>query len=120
MIREGVMIGLLVAGPALILIASIGVLRMPDIYMRMQTATKASSVGAGTTLLAAAVHFQSLDAFGRVLAITAFIFFTTPLAAYLVARAAHRTGRPKWDRTRIDRLEEDQGQEPTSGPVGER
>jgi multicomponent Na+:H+ antiporter subunit G len=48
---------LLLLGSALMLIAAIGVLRMPDLFTRMQASTKAASLGAGAILLAVALYF---------------------------------------------------------------
>jgi len=46
---------LAVAGATLVLLAAIGVLRMPDLFTRMQAATKATTLGLGCLLTAAAV-----------------------------------------------------------------
>ncbi|MDW8215146.1 MAG: monovalent cation/H(+) antiporter subunit G, partial [Roseiflexaceae bacterium] len=51
-IQEIVSAGLLIAGTFLLLVAAIGIVRMPDIFLRMSAASKASSLGAGCVLLA--------------------------------------------------------------------
>ena len=49
---------LMISGALLMLIAALGVLRFPDLYMRVSAATKASTLGIGLSLAALAVAFQ--------------------------------------------------------------
>ena len=95
---------LLVIGAAFALIAAVGIVRMPDLFTRIQTATKASTLGVGCMLLAAAVHFGELGIAARALATMAFIFLTAPVAAHMIGRAAYFVGVPLWNRTIIDEL----------------
>jgi len=82
---------LLIAGSAFTLLATIGVLRFPDLYTRMHAASKAGAVGGGMILLA--VAFVSLDGSVALRAVVgaAFLLLTTPVSAHLLARASHRT-----------------------------
>lgn len=86
----------MVLGGAFMLLSAVGVVRMPDVYMRLQVASKASSLGAGLFMLAVAVHFAELDIVVRAVLVVAFIFLTTPVSAHLLGRAAHLTGVPLW------------------------
>ena len=95
---------LMILGAAFMLLASIGILRMPDLFMRMQAATKAATLGAGCMLAAVAVHFGELAITSRTLLVTAFVFITAPVAAHLIARAAYSVGTPLWEGTLIDEL----------------
>lgn len=92
------------AGTLLMLLASVGVLRMPDILMRMQAATKASSLGAALILVGVALQLDTLGSWVRVVAIVAFLFMTTPVAAHLIARASYHVGTPLSERTDPDEL----------------
>lgn len=94
----------LCCGSLLILIAALGVLRMPDAYMRLSVASKASTLGAGLVLAAAALHFGEAGLAGRVAAILVFISMTTPIGAHRIARAAYIAGIPLWECTRVDEL----------------
>jgi multicomponent Na+:H+ antiporter subunit G len=96
--------GLMVLGATLMLLAAIGVVRMPDLYSRMQSATKASSLGAGCLLLAVAVHFADPAITTRVLMIIVFILMTAPVSAHMIGRAAYFVGVPLWEGTTIDEL----------------
>lgn len=77
-------------GTALLLLAGVGVIRMPDLYMRMQTASKASTLGAGCVLLAAAMLCTDGSTSVRGVLAVVFLMMTTPIAAHLIARAGYR------------------------------
>lgn len=95
---------LLCSGLAFLLLASIGILRMPDVFMRASSSTKAATLGVGCVLLAAAVHFAELRVTTRALAAIAFLFLTAPVAAHMIVRAAYLTGVPLWEGTIGDEL----------------
>lgn len=96
---------LIITGTLLMLIASVGLLRMPDVYTRMHAATKAVSLGAGLILIGVAVEFGNLMVTTKAITTTVFIFLTAPVAAHLLARAAYFRKVPRWDKTVIDELE---------------
>ena len=83
---------LLILGALFTLLAAIGVVRLPDLYMRMHAASKAGVVGGGLVLLAVAV--ASIDAAVALRAImgVVFLILTTPVAAHLLARASYLAG----------------------------
>jgi len=97
--------GLMLVGAVLMLLAAVGVLRMPDLFTRMQASTKAASLGSGTALLAVALHFSEVSVAVRAILAVAFIFLTAPISAHMIARAAYFTGVPLWERTVTDDLE---------------
>jgi multicomponent Na+:H+ antiporter subunit G len=96
---------LMLVGAVLMLLAAVGVLRMPDVFTRMQASTKAASLGSGTALLAVALHFGELGVVVRALLAIAFIFLTAPISAHMIARAAYFMGVAIWERSVIDDLE---------------
>lgn len=91
-----------IAGSAFALLAAVGVLRMPDVFTRMQASTKASTLGLGCLLLGAALQFGDVAGFIRVLSIGAFLLLTTPVAGHVIARAAYLADVPLWDGTVLD------------------
>lgn len=97
--NEAVTITLMLVGAIFLLLAGMGVNRMPDLFMRMQAATKASTLGVGCTLIAVMVYFGSLQIAIRALLVVAFIFLTAPVAAHLIGRAAYFVGVPLWSGT---------------------
>jgi multicomponent Na+:H+ antiporter subunit G len=97
---------LVILGSSFAFIAALGVLRMPDFYMRMHAATKAGSFGALLLLLAAALYFGTLRSGITALAVIVFFYATTPVAAQTLAESAYRRGVKLWSRTLTDRLKE--------------
>jgi multicomponent Na+:H+ antiporter subunit G len=94
--------GLWIGGSAFALLAAIGVLRMPDVFTRMQASTKASTLGVGCLLIGATLQFGDFASLVRVLSIGAFILLTTPVAGHVIARAAYLADVPLWDGTVLD------------------
>jgi multicomponent Na+:H+ antiporter subunit G len=94
--------GLFIIGATLALLAGIGVLRMPDVFTRMQASTKASTLGLGCLLAAAALRNPELSFVIRAGSIAAFMLLTTAVSAHVIARAAARGGAPLWEGTVVD------------------
>jgi multicomponent Na+:H+ antiporter subunit G len=95
---------LMLIGAIFFLLAAVGVLRMPDLFTRMQPATKGTTLGIACTLLAVAVHFGDSGVTARALAAIAFFFVTTPVTAHLIGRASYFVGVPLWKGTVMDEL----------------
>lgn len=95
---------LFVIGSFLMFLAGIGLLRLPDIFLRMSAATKASTLGAGFILMAAALYFDDLGTTSRAIATIFFLLLTGPVAAHRIARAAYFDGAPLWAGTVRDDL----------------
>ena len=96
---------LLIIGSLFLLLAAIGVLRMPDLLMRIQVATKASTLGVGCMLLAVAVYFHDFAITMRAVLVIAFFLLTAPVAAHMIGRAAYFVGVPLWEETIVDELQ---------------
>ena len=95
---------LMIVGALFLLLAAVGVLRMPDVFTRLQPATKGTTMGIACTLLAVAVHFGDSSVTTRALATIAFFFLTAPVTAHLIGRASYFVGVPLWKGTLIDEL----------------
>ena len=91
-------------GALFVLLAGIGILRMPDTYLRMAVTTKAATLGVGLLLLAAALYFNDLSTTTRVLAIIVFILLTAPVGAHLIGRASYIVGNKLWEGSVMDDL----------------
>jgi multicomponent Na+:H+ antiporter subunit G len=95
-------LGLALAGTALILVAALGIVRLPDLLTRMHASSKAGTLGAALMLVGVAVTFAETAIVMRVLLIILFLFITAPLSAHMIARAGYRRGTPACDETVID------------------
>jgi len=91
-------------GALFILLAAIGLVRMPDLYLRISVTTKAATLGIGLLLGAAAIYFNQGAITTRVIAIIFFIFLTAPIGAHLLGRASYFTHVPLWGKSKVDRL----------------
>jgi len=98
---------LLVFGAALVLLSAVGVLRLPDSYLRCHAAGKAATLGVTFVLLAAALMLGGFGAWLRALLAAALLIATVPVATQLLARGAAAAGigldSTTADQTRHDR-----------------
>ena len=86
---------LLVLGGGFALVGAIGLLRLPDFYMRLHAPTKATTLGVGGALLAAmGLAWWRAEPGLQELLITLFLFITAPVSANLMAQAALHLNLP--------------------------
>ncbi len=79
----------LVFGAFFMLVGSIGMVRLPDLFMRLHAPTKSSTLGLGSFLIASMIFFAFQGRFGFAeLLITLLAFITAPVSANLIAQAA--------------------------------
>lgn len=93
---------LLVLGGLFSAVAGIGVLRLPDVLVRMHASTKAGTLGVGLIVLGVAAHFDGTLAITKAILIVVFLLLTAPVGAHLIGRAAYRSGTPLWEGTVVD------------------
>jgi multicomponent Na+:H+ antiporter subunit G len=108
-VNEVVSGALLLLGATFALLSAIGVVRMPDVFTRMQASTKASTLGLLCTLLGLVVRYPELGIIVRAVSIAAFMMLTTSVAAHVIARAAAIARAPLWAGTSIDERPRDAG-----------
>lgn len=101
-------------GTLFVLLAAVGILRMPDTYLRMAVTTKAATLGVGLILIAAAIYFYDFSTTTRVLAIILFILLTAPVGAHLIGKAAYIAGNKLWEGSILDDLK---GKYRTTGKI---
>lgn len=92
-------------GTLFVLLAGLGIVRMPDLYLRISVTTKAATLGIGLILIGAALYFNELGVTSRVLAIIFFLLLTAPVGAHLIGRASYFTGIGLWNKSVMDDLE---------------
>lgn len=107
-------------GATLSILAAVGVLRMPDLFTRMQAASKASTLGLACLLIGTAIELGDSASVARTVSIAAFVMLTTPVATHAVARAAYLTDVPLWAGTVVDERREDQDRLPSVPGPGDR
>ena len=83
---------LLVIGAVFLFLASLGLIRMPDVYNRMQAGTKGTTFGAIMSILG--IGLMKPEWFIKSFIIVLFILLTNPISSNLLIRAAHRIKIP--------------------------
>ena len=91
-------------GALFVLLAGIGIIRMPDLYLRISVTTKAATLGIGLIMFAAGIYFNESSITTRVLAIIFFLFLTAPVGAHLIGRSSYFTGIEMWKKSKMDDL----------------
>jgi multicomponent Na+:H+ antiporter subunit G len=95
---------LVTLGTLFVLLSAIGLIRMPDTYMRISVNTKAATLGVGLILVGTAVFFNDLSTTSRTLVIILFVFLTAPVSAHLIGRASYFMGVKLWKGSVVDDL----------------
>lgn len=88
LIQDLLVFGCAFLGGGFLLVASIGILRFPDLFTRMHAASKSGTLGVG--FLLAAVIFERLEVSVTFHALIVFLFLiiTAPVGVHMLARAA--------------------------------
>ncbi|MBN1540652.1 Na+/H+ antiporter subunit G [candidate division KSB1 bacterium] len=108
MIRETLGMSLIFLGIAFDFFGVLGLVRLPDVYNRLQAATKCVTFGSAGVLLGVFI-LKGFTPFGfKALLGIVFIFLASPVAAHVIARAAHRTNIPLTPSTVTDQYADDQ------------
>ena len=85
----------------------LGLVRLPDVYNRLQAATKCVTLGT-CSILFGLVLVEGFNASGiKAIFCILFIILTAPVAAHALARAAHKSGVKLWENSVCDKYEED-------------
>lgn len=98
---------LLIVGIAFDTVGCIGLVRLPDIYNRLQAATKCVTLGTCMILLSV-LFYTGFNSIGvKSLLCIWFILMTSPTGAHAIARAAHRSGIRLWEGSVMDKYRDD-------------
>jgi multicomponent Na+:H+ antiporter subunit G len=94
---EVIVIVLAAVGFAFSLSGVVGIIRMPDVYCRIQCSSKTITMGALPVLIALVVAEGPITNYGgRALIVAALILVVNPTASHVLARAAYKAGVPMW------------------------
>ncbi len=98
-------------GALFLFLGALGITRMPDTFNRIQTGTKATTLGTMLTVIGVAIHHP--DWTPKVIVLVLFILLTNPVSSHVLARAAHFIKTPMSDQTVTDKLAEHEQQQQT-------
>lgn len=84
----------LLLGAFFMFLGALGLVRMPDVYNRIQAGAKAATLGALGLLLG--IAFLQPVWWPKLLIIALFIVFTNPVGSSTIARAIHLAGVRPW------------------------
>lgn len=104
------------AGTAFMALAAFGLLRMPDVYLRLSATSKSSTLGVALLLLGAALFFGQRQVTLRAAAIVLFVYLTTPVASHMIGRAARRAGVRQWEGAIRDDMDDRPAAAPEDAP----
>lgn len=103
---EWVAVVLMITGCSLGAIGALGLVRFPDVFGRMHSATKPPTLGLVLVVLGAALSVRDASDLGLLLVVVMLQFLTAPVAAHLVGRAAYDSGGLLDEDTVMDDLAE--------------
>lgn len=125
----------LLGGVCFMLLGALGLVRLPDLYHRMHAGSKCITLGIAGMLLAVVFHLGAVSSGGaapadgaegsvhasattsvvgaitKAILVIIFQFVGAPVAAHMLARAAHMDGLKQWEGTLSDELAEDAAKE---------
>ena len=87
-------------------LGAVGILRMPDLYTRIQAGTKASTLGAMSLILG--VGFLEPDWMVKTVIIVIFIGLSNPLSSHALARGSYKSGQKPYSKKDIDAYQEEE------------
>ncbi len=105
--NEIIAMSIITMGVAFDAFGCIGLLRLPDVYNRLQAATKCVTLGTCGIKLGIFVMSGFTTLGIKALVAIPFIFLTSPTAAHAIARGAHIFGVKLWPKSVCDKYEED-------------
>jgi len=94
-------------GVAFDLLGTLGLVRLPDVYNRLQAATKCVTLGTCFILLGAGVGNGTANMIVRASICAAFVLLTSPVGAHALARGSHLGGVKLWEKSVVDKYEQD-------------
>ncbi len=111
---DWLVLALYAAGMFFNLSAVVGILRLPDIYCRLHSSSKNTTLG--TLLVALGLAVRALEdgsaaSAVKIVLIAAFLLVVTPIGSHALARAAYKRGTPLWRGTVVDQYAEEAGPE---------
>lgn len=101
-------------GSIFLFLGALGLMRMPDVYNRIQAGTKATTLGTMLSLFGLGLIMPGW--FGKIIILIVFVLITNPVSSHVLARAAHFSGIPLSPKTVVDKLAERMKENPENKP----
>jgi multicomponent Na+:H+ antiporter subunit G len=97
-VKDVIVVTLCCVGLFSSLTGAVGLIRMPDLYSRIQCSSKTITMGAMPVLVAVVVHEGLVSVYGsRGLLVAVLLLIVNPAASHALARAAYKTDVPMWE-----------------------
>jgi len=85
----------------------LGLVRLPDVYNRLQAATKCITLGTCSILFGVFLMYGFTALGIKAILCMVFLILTSPVSAHALARASHKAGVKLWEKSVVDRYKED-------------
>ena len=103
-------------GAIFLFLGALGILRLPDVYNRLQAGTKCTTLGAFCAIVG--VGIAEPGWIFKALIVAVFILLTNPISAHALARASYKSAVPLYDGTVVDKCREFGECEEVGNPAG--
>jgi len=97
----------IIVGISFDLFGCIGLIRLPDVYNRLQASTKCVTLGTCSILFGLFLFKGFTSAGIKAILCIIFLLLTAPVSAHALARGAHKSGVKLWEKSVCDKYEED-------------
>ncbi|HMA99938.1 MAG TPA: monovalent cation/H(+) antiporter subunit G [Spirochaetota bacterium] len=94
----------IITGVAFLFLGCLGIIRLPDVYNRVQAGTKCTTMGACFTIIG--VGIMQPGWFWKTLIIAVFILISNPVSSHALGRAAYKSGIPLWGKSKTNQAAE--------------
>lgn len=98
-------------GSIFLFLGALGVLRMPDLYNRMQAGTKATTLGSLLFMLGLGIGYYHQICICKIILLLLFVIFTNPISSHALARAGHFIGIRLTKKSVLDALHDEEKEE---------
>ncbi len=94
-------LALIIFGAIFLFLGALGILRLPDVYNRLQAGTKATTLGAFSAIIGAGLLRP--EWLPKAIIIAVFLLMANPISSHALARASYRRGIKLWSGSVVDK-----------------
>lgn len=85
----------------------LGLIRFPDVYNRLHSATKCVTMGTSSILFGLFLYKGFSPVGAKALLCILFLMLTAPVSAHILSRSAHKSGIKLWEKSVCDKYSGD-------------